>query len=240
MLTTTAYRPPMLHDFLTSNHGELISRCREKVAKRTPELGTADDNGVPVFLAQLADILYREQLPTSRHFYDPEPTPASTEIGRAAALHGATMLRSGYTVDQVVHDYGDVCQAVTELAAEQHAPVSINEFRILNRCLDNAIAEAVTVFARDPDGSNPEQAESSRQRVFSASEQRRLVHLAIQALAAIRTGNIGLSGATGTLLVNTLLELRDLVGQSSPVVSRPSVTGKRSYNYKVHIKEPEV
>src|SRR5207342_3074933 len=101
----------------------------------------------------------------------------------------------------------DVCQAVTELAGEQHAPISIDEFRTLNRCLDNAIADAVTAFAHDPDGSNPDQTESSRRRVYSASDQRRLIHLAIQALAAIRTGNIGLSGATGTLLVNTLLEL---------------------------------
>ena len=42
--------------------------------------------------------------------------------------------------------YGDLCQAVTELAAEKHASISVGEFQTLNRCLDNAIAHAVTAY----------------------------------------------------------------------------------------------
>ena len=61
------------------------------------------------------------------------------------------MLLKGYTLDQVVHDYGDLCQAVTELALEQNAPITTGEFRTLNRCLDNAIADAVTAFERQRD-----------------------------------------------------------------------------------------
>ena len=49
-------------------------------------------------------------------------------------------------MDQVIHDYGDLCQAITELAFEQAAPFETKEFRTLNRCLDNAIADAVTEF----------------------------------------------------------------------------------------------
>ena len=49
----------------------------------------------------------------------------------------------GYTADQVVHDYGDLCQAITDLAFERDAPFAVDEFRTLNRCLDNAIADAV-------------------------------------------------------------------------------------------------
>lgn len=45
-----------------------------------------------------------------------------SEIGRTAALQGAEFLRLGYTLDQVVHGYGDVCQAITTLAVEQAAP----------------------------------------------------------------------------------------------------------------------
>ena len=43
---------------------------------------------------------------------------------------------------------GDICQAVTELALEQHAPITTEEFHTLNRCLDTAIAEAVTEHGR--------------------------------------------------------------------------------------------
>jgi hypothetical protein len=69
-------------------------------------------------------------------------------ITRAAGIHGADLLRQGYSVEQVVRDYGDVCQSVTELASEQETKISTVEFGVLNRCLDDAIAEAVTTFGR--------------------------------------------------------------------------------------------
>lgn len=40
----------------------------------------------------------------------------SPEISKSAIKHGHDLLRQGFTVSQVVHDYGDVCQAITELA----------------------------------------------------------------------------------------------------------------------------
>ena len=51
-------------------------------------------------------------------------------------------------MSQVVHDYGDICQAITELALELKAPITVKEFHTLNRCLDTAIAEACTEHAR--------------------------------------------------------------------------------------------
>src|SRR5436305_1625447 len=62
--------------------------------------------------------------------------------------HGRDLLGLGFTVSQVVHDYGDICQASTELAVDQNAPITTIEFHILNRCLDTAIADAVTEHAR--------------------------------------------------------------------------------------------
>src|ERR1700678_4719842 len=125
----------MPHEFLTSNRQLLISRCRDKVAKRfarTETLATVD-HGVPLCLQQLVETL-RDEQNTDIRSIDSEPTPAPTEIGRAAALHGAELLRQGFSVDQVVHDYGDVCQCVTALAVELDAPVTTDEFRTLNRC----------------------------------------------------------------------------------------------------------
>lgn len=68
---------------------------------------------------------------------------------RDSAWHGTP---STWIHDRpVVHDYGDLCQAVTDLAIERDAPFSIKEFRTLNRSLDNSISFAVTEFsaARD-------------------------------------------------------------------------------------------
>jgi len=200
----------MLHDFLTSNRDELISRCEAKVAKRSPKVSAVDGHGVPLFLQQLVDTLYCEQLSAEPKLYETERTPAHTEIGRAAALHGAELLRRGYSVDQVVHDYGDVCQAVNELALEQKARITVEEFCTLNRCLDNAIADAVTAFASGQQGT------ISDRSVNLAKEQERLIHLAIQTIATIQSGNLGARGTTTNALLNTLYDLRDLVGQSQP------------------------
>ena len=137
----------MLHEIVTSNRTELIARCRNKAAKRfAPSAIPAPiDHGIPLFLQQLVETLRLEETPPG-HTVAPGATPDPTEIGRAVALHDAELLRLGYTLDQVVRDYGDVCQAVTELAGEEDERITAGEFRTLNRCLDNAIADAVTSF----------------------------------------------------------------------------------------------
>ncbi len=208
----------MLHEFLTSNRQLLISRCRENVVKRfqSPEASATIDHGVPLFLQQLVETLREEQDTTTRG-RDSEPTPAPTAIGRAAALHGAELLRRGFSIDQVVHDDGDVCQCVTALAVEQETAISSDEFRTLNRCLDNAIADAVASFGSARQTSIDRQAETLHQRlvIFSA-EHRRLIDIAIQSLTAVKTGNIGIGGATGTLLAHALDELGSLTDRTLP------------------------
>jgi hypothetical protein len=210
----------MLHEFLTSNRQLLINRCREKVANRFEPNGvlTTKDHGVPTFLQQLVETLQAEQH-THIRSADSDPTPAPTDIGRAAALHGAELLRLGFSVDQVVHDYGDVCQCVTALAVEQDVAISTDEFRTLNRCLDNAIADAVASFGSVRQSTIDLQAETLQQRLLVfAAEHRRLVDIGIQSLSAIRTGNIGISGATGTLLAHALEELRSLTDRTLPEI----------------------
>jgi hypothetical protein len=208
----------MLHEFLTSNRQLLIDRCREKVAKRFEpvEAPSTINHGVPLFLQQLVETLQMEQTTQVRNA-DSEPTPAPTAIGRAAALHGAELLRRGFSVDQVVHDYGDVCQCVTALAVEQNTSISADEFRTLNRCLDNAIADAVASFGSARQISIDLQARTLQQRlVIYSAEHRRLIAIALQSLAAIKTGNIGISGATGILLAHALEELSSLPDRNLP------------------------
>jgi hypothetical protein len=215
----------MLHEFLTANRIELITRCRQKAAKRfePSEIPALIDHGVPLFLQQLANTLRFEQTTAVREA--PESAPAASDIGRAAAVHGAELLRLGYRMDQVVHDYGDVCQAITELAVEQKTTISADEFRTLNRCLDNAIADAVTSFGAARQTSANDQAETLHLHLDTfAEEHRRLVGIASQAYSAIRTGTIGLSGATGALLTHTLTELRTLAERTLPEIRLASPT----------------
>jgi hypothetical protein len=202
----------MLHEFLTENRQLLIARCREKGAKRfePSEKSSSIENGVPLFLEQLAETLKAEQTTSARNG-DSGPTPAPTAIGRAAALHGAELLRRGFTVDQVVHDYGDVCQCVTALAVERATPISTDEFRTLNRCLDNAIADAVASYGAASQVSADARAQTLQQRIVDyVADHRRLNAIARQSFTAIKTGNIGPAGATGDLLTHTLKELDEL------------------------------
>ena len=95
----------MLKEFIAVNRDDIIRRCRAKVARRSlPPVTPAEiDHGVPLFLDQLIDVLHARASPT-------------TSIRSSATLHGHDLQLEGLTVGQVVHDYGDVCQSITELA----------------------------------------------------------------------------------------------------------------------------
>ena len=202
----------MLHEFLTSHRQELLHRYRTKVTQRGSPSPSSPEHGVPLFLGQLAEALRCEELDVSRGF------SASAESSRTAALHGKELLASGYTVDQVVHGYGDICQAVTELAQEEDAPITVDEFHTFNRLLDNAIANAVASFGAHQ-GGGPREAHDLHARMGTlAEEQRLLLDTALKALDALKVGNIGLMGATGTLLEDSLLRLRDLIDKSLPEI----------------------
>jgi signal transduction histidine kinase len=195
----------MLYDFISTNRAEIIRRCRATVAARSvPEaIAAGIDHGVPLFLDQLGNAL-RLGLTS---------TP---EISTTAIHHGRDLLLQGYTVSQVVHDYGDVCQAITGLAGELSTPIDVDEFRMLNRCLDDAIACAVTEYGRERDQStlDAESARGSERLGFFAHELRNLINTAILAFEVLKTGNVGVTGSTGTLLYRNLMGLRALVARS--------------------------
>jgi len=119
-------------------------------------------------------------------------------------------------VSQVVHDYGDVCQAVTELAVELNASISTDDFRTLNRCLDDAIAGAVTEYGRERNqsGIDGESARGTERLGFFAHELRNLLNTALLAFEVLKTGNVGVGGSTGTVLHRTLLASHSLVTRS--------------------------
>jgi hypothetical protein len=211
----------MLYDFLTTHRSELIQHCREKVRRRyaPAQVPQVVDHGVPLFLEQLVHTLKTEQSTTVRAESEPAPSPVPTDIGRAATRHGTELLRLGFTVDQVVHHYGDVCQAVTDLAVKKRSAITTDEFRTLNRCLDEAIADAVTAFGDERENALVDQATHLHNRLGAlAEEQRRLVDIALQTLAAIQTGNVGPTGATGGALMKTLKELRHIIETTLPEI----------------------
>ena len=213
----------MLHEFLTAHQAELIDRCRSKVALRPVRQATGAEveHGMPIFLDQVIKTLRMEQTAEpmgSRQVSGPAGgvRSASSEIGVSAAQHGSDLLRRGFTVDQVVHDYGDLCQAVTDLAFEKGATIEVDEFRTLNRCLDNAIADAVAEFASQHDALIEGQHvyDLGEKLGFLAHDLRDLIHTATLAVTAMKTGKVGSGGATAAVLDRTLIRLGTLVDRS--------------------------
>lgn len=212
----------MLQDFLYNNRTELIDRCREKFARRSAPTASAAElqHGIPVFLDQLISTLRVEQSsdPNSRNdaSLSGGRMPDSSAIGASATQHGCELLQQGFTVDEVVHNYGDLCQAITGLAFENEAAINVDEFRTLNRCLDDAIAGAVTEFVRRQNSLvSDKAAQALNERLgHLAHEQRNLIHAAMLAVSAMKSGTVGLTGAMGAVLDRSLIGLRNLIDRS--------------------------
>src|SRR5476649_365687 len=100
-----------LSSFIDEHRDDLIGRCRAKVAKRSapPPTEAEIDHGVPLFLDQLVEELRNGESKTQA-------------IAQSANQHGHDLFLQGFTISGVVHDYGDVCQSITELALERNAP----------------------------------------------------------------------------------------------------------------------
>lgn len=209
-----------MDEFLTNNREELIERCKAKVAQRPLRAATPEQlkNGVPLFLEQLIRTLRaeKEDHPGESLRISGASGGASSvvsEIGATATAHGKQLLELGYSLDQVVHDYGDLCQAITDLAEERDAPFSVGEFRTLNRCLDNAIADAVTEFSaqRDAVESRRVTRESNERLGFLLHELRNSLLTAKLAVTALESGQLPVAGATGGVLKRSLAGLTSLV-----------------------------
>ncbi len=145
---------------------------------RHPDLA----HGVPVFIDQIIKTLTAEQradpvrqpLPsdsTAREFY--------SDVAPTATLHGRNLFDAGFTIEQVIRDYGDVCQAVTHLAVETQSLISASEFRTFNRCLDDAMAAAATEYSQRKTGSPAEPVSAAVNSTTQPTDATRRLEIAL-------------------------------------------------------------
>jgi signal transduction histidine kinase len=235
-----------MHHFLSNNRDELIARCKAKVAQR-PQRGATDPqlaHGIPMFLDQLTRTLAAEdkdEPDLSTRISGPSggDALALSEIGVSATRHGKELLDLGYTVDQVVHDYGDLCQAITDLAFERDAPFAVGEFRTLNRCLDNAIADAVTAFSlhRETQLAGLLVAEEKQRLGFLVHELRNSLGTATLAVRALELGGMAIGGATGAILKRSLAALELQIGRALSEVSSAASHERQTFALASFIAE---
>ncbi len=201
----------MLYDFLQQHRKEITSRCKEKVRADSESKPTSKllDEGLPIFYDELIGVLQRtaaasESVMVSENFHITNRVKTGD-----AATHGRESLRLGYSISQVVHYYGSICQSITEFVQSKSFEMMPREFQDLNFSLDCAIAEAVTEF------------ESEQTQKIGKKEVERLgflIHEMKNSLIAaslsyemITKGKVGNTGATSQVLSLSLERMKKLM-----------------------------
>jgi len=182
----------LLAEFIDENRVNIVDRCRAKMMQSTHGAPgrLSYEQGIPLFIDGLISELRHQAV-----------NPVEKRL--SANQYGRDLFADGFTVGQLVHAYGGVCQSITDLAVETQANPSTEDFRTLNRCLDDAIAHAVAGYA-------------NQQRLANDSEAlkiRNMVYILVTGFGALRDGKVGLTGATGDLMQRTLEALSVLVAQ---------------------------
>ncbi|MEO6078879.1 MAG: HAMP domain-containing sensor histidine kinase [Steroidobacteraceae bacterium] len=222
----------MLHEFLKSNEQKLLAICETKAIELGGMRPSSDElkTGLPIFLRQVLSALEHtpaEPLesevdrPAMARAADASDEPAiaraagrpfEAEVARTAGAHGDELQKRGYTLSHVVHAYGSMCQAITQLAIDNHEPITPAEFRKLNRYLDVAIAGAVTTFQ-----ARHIRVDSSREVEhlgFLAHELRNALTTVNVSLRLIKNGVVGFGGSTGQVLDRGLKHIQELIDRS--------------------------
>jgi signal transduction histidine kinase len=207
----------MLYEFLLENRDEILRRSREKLSGRLVPTPTAAElaHGLPIFLDQLIAILRMDK---------GHRNAGHRSVSESAGLHGGALLRLGLTIGQVVHDYGSICQSVTEVAGEGGVAITAEEFQTLNRCLDDAIAEAVTAYQSQRDRTLGGQ--GIEHLGFLAHEMRNLLGTSMLTYEALARGSVGVQGSTGVLLGRSLRRMRVLIDRTLAEVRLEAGTDK--------------
>ncbi|MEO8017132.1 MAG: HAMP domain-containing sensor histidine kinase [Pseudomonadota bacterium] len=221
-----------LNEFLRSHESEILASCEAKTLELSGTHSLSDElmPGLPIFFKQLISVLEDAPAEPDESAIDrpgmaraanasDEPgiaraagRPFEAEMARTAGIHGDELQKRGYTLSHVVHAYGSMCQAITELAIENQAAITPTEFRKLNRCLDVAIAGAVTTFQ-----ARHIRVDSSREIEhlgFLAHELRNALTTVNVSLRLIKNGVVGFGGSTGQVLDRGLKHIQELVDRS--------------------------
>jgi signal transduction histidine kinase len=193
----------MLSEFISSNREQILAEARALVVARSTPTQTELTEGLPLFLDQLGDALRRASL---------HEVEDHDRIKVSADRHGQALFDDGLTVGQVVHDYGDLCQVITGLAVSRATLIDAGEFQVLNLCLDDAIAGAVTAFGARRERETTD-AGTERLGVL-AHEMRNVLNTAMLAFGSIKRGAVAPGGSTSVMLERSLVRLNTLIDRS--------------------------
>ncbi|MBC7539661.1 MAG: HAMP domain-containing histidine kinase [Bacteriovorax sp.] len=230
----------MLYEFLKKNKEEILNLTSKKTLDLAGERPSSNEleSGLPIFFEQLLDVLLlerkeheiyksesekvrtRDKASMVKAANDNDETflaevsgrPNEVELAKAANSHGTELLRLGYKLSHVVHAYGAICQSITEIATTKKAQILPNEFHDLNRCLDIAIAGAVTGYQID---QNSQDANREIEHLgFLAHELRNALSSVNISFQLIKNGTVAVGGNTANIIDRGLKRIEELIDRS--------------------------
>jgi signal transduction histidine kinase len=195
----------MLREFVAANHKKILEETRLRAASRgSPRALEADlADGLSLFLEQLREGLRKATSREGDHH---------DAIARSAGRYGARLFHCGRTVAQVVHVYSDLCQVISALAVERGALIEPHEFQTLHRCLEEAIAGAVTAYGNER--GRAVSSEASERLGVLAHEMRNIMNTAMLSFSIIKRGVVGPGGSTSSIHERSLIQLNALIERS--------------------------
>src|SRR5262245_27528847 len=123
----------MLHDFISLHRDEILARCLIALKDQCPNRQDHELlEGISRFVDELVRALARDAGISENRNDDAEHGDAT------ARQHGATRRNQGFDLSRVVHDYGLVCETVTEMASEHDETFNPREYQRLNHSIDEA------------------------------------------------------------------------------------------------------
>jgi hypothetical protein len=165
-----------LADLISTHRHELLQRCALTAQTLSPGLDASHTRGIGAFLDQLIEALHQK---------------ASRPDNRIRCVaHDGDFFSEGATLTDVVRDYENVCQAVSELAVEHGVAIAAADHQTTVRCLDDTVSAALASYAARLRKANRGRAENILP----------LVDGVIAAFDVLQGGRISIGGSTGDLV----------------------------------------
>jgi signal transduction histidine kinase len=170
-----------LHDFVEQNRARILETWERKL-REVADAAEGPDR--PRMEAALDDVIHALERATAA---SPRVTVPPVRIEQAAL-----------PVEAVVYDYGALCDAIMQMAADEAREFSAKDYQLLNLAIDEAIAHAISQFFRSA-REGYERLAAERLGIL-AHELRNALSSAKFAFNAIEQGRVGTRGKTADVL----------------------------------------
>jgi signal transduction histidine kinase len=176
----------MLPEFIADHRTEILDGIRQSLVERYP---TRDPSELMKGIDQALDDI-------TIGIRDQDATHARALEN--ARRHGAERKAQGFDLSRLVHDYGLVCETISQTALVYEQALDTREFQMLNRSVDEATASAVEAYSANL--LRDEQDTQAEAVGVLAAEIRNAVGSASMAFEVVRSGHVGLHSKTSRLV----------------------------------------